>query len=46
MELPVEPTVPICWPALTVSPGETPMSVWWQYQISVPSSRVWMVWLP
>ena len=23
--LPVEPTVPICWPALTVSPAETPI---------------------
>src|SRR5699024_6595544 len=25
-------------PGATVSPGETDISLWWQYQISVPSS--------
>ena len=46
VELPVLPTVPICWPPITRSPTWTPISVWWQYQISVPSSRVWTVLLP
>ena len=44
--LPVEPTAPMTSPPVTVSPTSTLIADWWQYQSSVPSSSVMMVWLP
>ena len=38
--LPVEPTEPMTSPAVTWSPVSAVNDVWWQYQISVPSSSV------